>query len=74
MRIKGSDLLLVAYLCVIPLKEKWKLFSQRILACLGTAENLQVEVSIKAKVTAPTVKQQLNMALQDFDLKGEFKE
>ena len=55
-------------------KEKWNLFSHRLLARLSTANNLQIEVSIKAKVPDHTVKQQLNMALQNLDLEGEFKE
>ncbi|MBM4285998.1 MAG: ATP-binding protein [Deltaproteobacteria bacterium] len=53
-------------------KEKWNLFSHRVLARLSTAESLQIEVTVKAKVPDPTVKQQLNMALQDLDLEGEF--
>jgi hypothetical protein len=63
--------LLVEWRGTMP-KEKWNLFSHRVLARLGTAENLQIEVTIKAKVPDPTVKQQLNMALQDLDLEGEF--
>jgi hypothetical protein len=53
-------------------KEKWNLFSHRLLARLSTAEDLQIEVTIKAKVPDATVKQQLNMALQDLGLDGEF--
>jgi len=55
-------------------KEKCNLFSHRLLARLSTAKNLQIEVSIKAKVPDHPVKQQLNMALQNLDLEGEFKE
>ena len=53
-------------------KGKWNLFSHWVLARLSTAENLQIEVTIKAKVPDATVKQQLDKALQDLGIEGEF--
>jgi hypothetical protein len=55
-------------------KEKWNLFSHRVLARLSSAEDLKIEVTIHAKVKDPSAKQQLNLALQDLELEGEFKE
>jgi hypothetical protein len=55
-------------------KEKWNLFSHRVLARLSSADDLKIEVTIHAKVKDPSAKQQLNLALQDLELEGEFKE
>lgn len=54
-------------------KEKWNLFSHRVLAKLGTAEELKIEVNIQMKVKDPSVKQQLDLALRELDLEGEFE-
>jgi hypothetical protein len=53
-------------------KEKWNLFSHRVLARLSGAEDLKIEINIQAKIKDPSVRQQLNLALQDLDLEGEF--
>lgn len=55
-------------------KEKWNLFSLRVLTRLSGAEDLDIKITIEAKVPDPTVKQQLNLALQDLELEGEFKD
>lgn len=55
-------------------KEKWNLFSHRVLARLSGAEDLKIEVTIQAKVKDPSAKPQLDLALRDLELEGQFKE
>ena len=55
-------------------KEKWNLFSHRVLARLSGSENIKIEINLRATVKDPSVRQQLNLALQDLGLEGQFKE
>ncbi|MEW6771697.1 MAG: DUF499 domain-containing protein [Bacillota bacterium] len=52
-------------------RDKWNLFGHRVLARLGSSENVTIEVTIRAKVEGPSVKQQINVALQELGLEGE---
>jgi flagellar motor protein MotB len=54
-------------------KDKWNLFSHRVLARLGSAEPITINVTIQTTVKEPSVKQQLNNALQELGLLGEFQ-
>jgi hypothetical protein len=54
-------------------RDKWNLLSHRVLAKLADAEGVEIEVFIKAKLKDPSVRQQLNTALRDLGLLGEFK-
>jgi len=54
-------------------KEKWNLFSHRVLTRLSGAEDLKIEINIQAKIKDPSIRQQLNLALKDLGLAGEFE-
>ena len=54
-------------------RDKWNLLSHRVLARLADAEGVDIEVFIKAKLKDPSVRQQLNAALRDLGLNGEFR-
>jgi hypothetical protein len=54
-------------------RDKWNLLSHRVLAKLADAEGVEIEVFIKAKLDDPSVRQQLNAALRDLGLFGEFR-
>jgi hypothetical protein len=54
-------------------KDKWNLLSHRLLNKLA-ADQVKIEISINATVTDVTVKQQLNTALRELGLIGEFAE
>lgn len=54
-------------------KDKWNLLSHRLLNKLA-ADQVKIEISINATVTDATVKQQLNTALRELGLIGEFAE
>jgi hypothetical protein len=54
-------------------RDKWNLLSHRVLAKLANAEGVEIEVFIKARLTDPTVRQQLNAALRELGLSGEFE-
>ena len=54
-------------------KDKWNLLSHRLLNKLA-ADQVKIEISINATVTDATVKQQLNTALRELGLNGEFAE
>jgi hypothetical protein len=54
-------------------KDKWNLLSHRLLNKLA-ADQVKIEISINATVTDATVKQQLNTALRELGLGGEFAE
>jgi len=68
----GKEAVVLAWQGTMP-KEKWNLFSHRVLARLSGAEDLKIEIIIQAKVKDPSIRQQLNLALQDLALEGEFK-
>ena len=55
-------------------KEKWNLFGLKVLTRFGTPESLEIEVKVRSKTQDSTVKQQLNNALRDLGLDGDFKE
>jgi hypothetical protein len=54
-------------------KDKWNLLSHRLLNKLA-ADQVKIEVGINATVTDATLKQQLNTALRELGLAGEFVE
>jgi len=53
-------------------KDKWNLFSHRVLARLGSAGRVEIEVAIRAEVEDVSVGQQVNLALQELGLEGGF--
>lgn len=55
-------------------KDKWNLISHRVLAKFGTSENVTIEVTIRASIQDPSIRQQLNSALRELGLEGEFLE
>ena len=55
-------------------QEKWNLFGLKVLTRFGTPESLEIEVKVRSKAQDPTLKQQLNNALRDLGLEGDFKE
>jgi hypothetical protein len=55
-------------------KEKWNLFGIKVLTRFGTPESLDIEVKVRSKTQDPTLKQQLNNALRDLGLMGDFEE
>jgi hypothetical protein len=55
-------------------KDKWNLFGIKVLTKLGGAENISIEVTVRSKTEDPSLKQQLNNALRDLGLDGDFKE
>jgi len=55
-------------------KDKWNLLSHRVLTKIGNSEDVTIEVAIRATVKDSSVKQQLNTALRDLGLEGEFSE
>jgi len=55
-------------------RDKWNLFGHRVLARLGSSENVMIEVTLRAKVEGPSVKQQIDVALQELGLEGELTE
>jgi hypothetical protein len=54
-------------------RDKWNLLSHRVLARLADAEGVDIEVFIKARLKDPSVRQQLNAALRELNLGGEFR-
>jgi hypothetical protein len=54
-------------------RDKWNLLSHRVLARLAEAEGVDIEVFIKARLKDPSVRQQLNAALRELNLGGEFR-
>jgi hypothetical protein len=55
-------------------KEKWNLFGIKVLTRFGASENLEIEVKVRSKTQDISLKQQLNNALRDLGLDGDFKE
>ena len=55
-------------------KDKWNLLSHRVLAKLGSTDQVSIEVTIRADVPDGGVKQQLNSAIRELGLVGEFIE
>jgi hypothetical protein len=55
-------------------KEKWNLFGLKVLTRVGAPENLEIEVKVRSKTQDSTLKQQLNNALRDLGLEGDFKD
>ena len=55
-------------------KDKWNLISHRVLAKFGTSENVIIEVTIRASIQDPSIRQQLNSALRELGLESEFLE
>ncbi|MEO0080743.1 MAG: DUF499 domain-containing protein [candidate division WOR-3 bacterium] len=53
-------------------RDMWNLLSHRVLARLAGADGVEIEVFIKAKLKDPAVRQQLNAALRELRLGGEF--
>jgi len=67
-----KDPVVLSWWGIMP-KEKWNLFSHRVLARLSGAEDLKIEINIQAKIKDPSIRQQLNLALKDLGLAGEFE-
>jgi len=55
-------------------REKWNLLSHRVLVKLADAQNVNIEAFIQATLKDPSLRQQLNTALRDLGLPGEFRE
>jgi hypothetical protein len=54
-------------------REQWNLFSLKVLTRLAQAEDLQIEVKVKAKLKEGLTVDQLNSALKDLGIREPFK-
>jgi len=57
-----------------PLKrEQWNLFSLKVLTRLAQADDLQIEVKVKAKLKEAQTLEQLNAALKELGIEDQFR-
>jgi hypothetical protein len=55
-------------------RDMWNQLSHRVLAKLADAEGVEIEAFIKARLKDPAIQKQLNAALRELGLTGEFRE
>ena len=54
-------------------REQWNLFSLKVLTRLAQADDLQIEVKVKAKLKEAQTLEQLNAALKELGINDQFR-